>query len=180
VAALVGGGGSDVDPIGIAAVLCASLSWATGTVLSRRLELPRSVLVATSLQMASGAALLGVAAGVSGQVRRVALAGLGGFELACFLWLVLAGSVGALLAYNWLLRNTTPALATTYAYVNPLVAVWLGWWIGGEHLGARTLGASGLIVAAVALLTLTSRPKGRGTPAASTSAERPPAAPSTR
>ena len=180
VAALVGGGGPEVDPIGVVAVLAASLSWAAGTVLSQRLELPTSVLVATSIQMASGAACLGLAALISGQFGRIHLEDLGTSELGSFLWLVGAGSIGALVAYNWLLRVTSPALATTYAYVNPLVAVGLGWWLGGEHLGPRTLGASSMIVGAVALLTLTSRPPTRETPAASTAAGRLPPAPTPR
>jgi len=171
VALLVGGGGPDVDPIGVTAVVAASLSWASGTVLSRRIELPKSIFTAAAVQMTSGGVLLTLASLVTGQAARVDVSGLGGFELACFLWLVLAGSVGALVAYNWLLTVVTPAVATTYAYVNPLVAVWLGWWLGGEHLGPRTLAASAVIVGAVALITTTSRPSAPGIPGASTTAD---------
>ncbi|MEQ1507044.1 MAG: EamA family transporter, partial [Myxococcota bacterium] len=75
------------------------------------------------------------------------------------LWLVGGGSIAALLAYNWLLRHTSPAIATTYAYVNPLVAVVLGSSLGGESLSLGQWGCSLAIVGAVALVT--SAPKAR-------------------
>jgi drug/metabolite transporter (DMT)-like permease len=87
-----------------------------------------------------------------------------GLVVACVAWLVLGGSLAALVAYNWLLRVTTPAVATTYAYVNPLVAVWLGWWLGGEQLTAAQVAWSAAIVGAVVLVSARQTPPSPAAP----------------
>jgi drug/metabolite transporter (DMT)-like permease len=147
--------GSDsgrIEPVGVLSVLVATLSWATGSLLARKLALPRSVAWSTSVQMVAGSAGLGLASWLTGQVWAVELPLLDGLGLACFAWLVLGGSIAALVAYNWLLRVSSPAVATSYAYVNPVVALWLGWWLGGEELSGWELGCSAGIVAAVVLV----------------------------
>ncbi len=154
VAGLVGGGDGGLDPVGVAAVLCASLSWASGTLLSRRIERPTSLLLDVAAQMASGGILLAGAAWVTGSWAAVDVARIGPGVIAGFAWLVGAGSLAALIAYHWLLRHTSPVLATTYAYVNPLVAMALGWWLGGERLGPVELASAAAIVGSVALITM--------------------------
>ena len=151
VAGIVGVPGR-VDPIGVASILAGSVCWATGSMFARRLELPESVFWATSIEILAGGLLLGLVAVCSGQLADLHLERVDGRVVLSFLWLVVGGSLAALVAYNHLLRTTSPAVATTYAYVNPLVAVWLGWWLGGELLSAQELVCSGLIVGAVALV----------------------------
>jgi drug/metabolite transporter (DMT)-like permease len=161
VAGLAGGiGGHQLHPVGVASVVTGTLCWATGSLLARRWRLPRSIAWSTAVQMAAGSAGLWVAATATGQLGQVHLDLLTPRAVASFWWLVLAGSLAALMAYNWLLRVTTPAIATTYAYVNPVVAVWLGWWLGGEQLTAAQVGWSLAVVAAVALVTTA----GQGSP----------------
>ncbi len=156
VAVLLGGGAGEVDPIGVAICIAATLSWATGTTISRRTKLPSSILLTTALQMAAGAILLTLAAAATGQWGQIEWNGLGLPQGLAFAWLVTGGSIAALVAYNWLLKVTSAAVATTYAYVNPLVAIALGWAFGGEHMGPVALAASATIIAAVILTT--SRP----------------------
>lgn len=164
VAGLVGGvGGGRIDPLGVASVAGGSLAWACGSMLARHLRLPRSVAWATAAEMAAGSVGLALAAVATGQTAAVHLERLDPRGVASFAWLVLGGSLAALIAYNWLLRVTSPAVATTYAYVNPLVAVWLGWWLGGERLGPGQLLCSLGVVAAVVLVT--SRPASPPAPA---------------
>jgi drug/metabolite transporter (DMT)-like permease len=141
-----------IEPVGVMSVLVATLSWATGSLLARKLGMPRSVAWSTSVQMAAGSVALGLASLLTGQAWAVHPALLDGIGLLCFAWLVLGGSIAALLAYNWLLRVSSPAVATSYAYVNPMVALWLGWWLGGEGLSGWELGCSATIVAAVVLV----------------------------
>jgi drug/metabolite transporter (DMT)-like permease len=153
VAGLVGGVGERLDPIGVAAAMGGTLCWASGTLLTRRLPLPASVAWTVSAQMAAGAVGLSLAAAATGQAADLHLELLDARAAVSFVWLVLGGSIAALLAYNWLLRVTSAAVATTYAYVNPLVAVWLGVWLGGENLSLGQALCSGGVIAAVALVT---------------------------
>ena len=157
VAGLVGVPGR-VDPVGVASILTGSVLWASGSMFARRLELPPSVAWATAIEIFAGGLLLGVVAALSGQTGAVQLDRIDLRAVASFVWLVVGGSIAALVAYNYLLRTTSPAVATTYAYVNPLVAVWLGWWLGGEVLSAGELACSGFVVGAVALVV---QPGGR-------------------
>ena len=159
VAALLGGTVEGIDPVGVLACVGATMSWATGTILARRIQLPSSVLLSTALQMFSGAVLLSVAAGLAGSWSQVQTQKIGISELMGFAWLVSAGSIAALVAYNWLLKVTTSAIATTYAYVNPVVAISLGWAFGGERMGVGAMLACATIIAAVILTT--SAPKVR-------------------
>lgn len=153
VAGLAGGiGGARIDPLGVVSVLIGGWSWAIGSMFARHLALPRSIAWSTAAQMAAGCAGLGLAALLTGQVGAVHPERIDATVVVCFAWLVLGGSIASLLAYNWLLRVTTPAIATTYAYVNPLVAVWLGWWLGGEQLTLAQLACSAAILGAVALV----------------------------
>lgn len=160
VAGLAGGlGGGQVHPVGVLSIVCSSACWATGSLIARKRAMPASVAWSSAIQMSAGGVALSMAAVATGQAGRADPSLVGPIEIACFLWLVGGGSLLALVAYNWLLRHTAPAVATSYAYVNPLVAVWLGWWLGGEHLEPAQIAWSSAIVAAVALV-LYRRPSG--------------------
>lgn len=152
VAGLAGGVGGSVHPAGVISVLLATLSWSAGSMLARQLTLPRSLAWSTALQMAAGCVSLALAAMGSGQLQQLHPERLDLAAAGYFAWLVVGGSLVALMAYNWLLKVAAPAVATSYAYVNPLVAVWLGWWLGGEQLSLAQLACSGAIVAAVVLV----------------------------
>jgi len=149
--------GSRVDPIGATVLIGASLSWAVGSLYSRRARLPESALLATAMEMLTGGALLiltGLALGEHGAVRLSAISPQSFFS---YLYLILFGSLVGFTAYIWLLRVTTPVLVSTYAYVNPVVAVLLGATIAGETITIRTLLAAVVILIAVALISVPRR-----------------------
>jgi drug/metabolite transporter (DMT)-like permease len=143
-----------VDPWGAAAVLFAALAWALGSLLSRRLAPPASPLQATALQMLAGSFLLFCASGAAGEWSRFSPASVSGRSLFAVAYLVVFGSLVAFTAYIWLLRAASPTLVSTYAFVNPVVAVFLGWALAAEAVTLRTLVAAAVIVAAVILITL--------------------------
>jgi len=128
--------------------------WALGSLLSRHLAPPASPLQATALQMLAGGVLLGCASGAAGEWARFSPALVSGRSLAAVAYLVVFGSLVAFTAYVWLLRVASPALVSTYAFVNPIVAVFLGWLLAREEVGPRTLVAAAVIVGAVVLITL--------------------------
>jgi drug/metabolite transporter (DMT)-like permease len=146
--------GSRVDPIGAVILVLASASWAWGSVWSKTAALPESPFLSTSMEMIAGGVLLLLTAAVAGQFR--------GFEpsrislSAALSWgyLVVFGSLVGFTAYIWLLRVTSIAKAGNYAYVNPIVAVFLGWWILGEAVTPRMLLAAGIILLGVALVNV--------------------------
>ncbi len=147
-------GGERVDLAGAGAVLFAAFAWALGSLLSRHLAPPASPLQATALQMLAGGVLLACAAGTAGEWARFSPALVSGRSLGAVAYLVVFGSLLAFTAYVWLLRVASPALVSTYAFVNPVVAVFLGWLLAHEEVGPRTLVAAAVIVGAVILITL--------------------------
>jgi drug/metabolite transporter (DMT)-like permease len=148
---LVGAG--RIDPLGALVLVGATLSWAAGSIHSRHASLPSSPLLATALQMIAGGTILmavGLAAGEGArlQIQTVTLR-----SWLAMGYLVVCGSIVALTAYVWLLRVSPPAKVASYTYVNPIVAVLLGWGLGGEALTPRTVLACLVIVTAVVILT---------------------------
>jgi drug/metabolite transporter (DMT)-like permease len=137
-----------------ALLLLAPLGWALGSVLSRRLPLPAGMTLAAT-QMIWGAVVTFVAAALRGERLPTTLPAGAALALA---YLVVFGSMIAFSAYTYLLRHTTTALATSYAYVNPVIAVVLGAFVDGERPRAEMLGAGALVVLGVAILAL-GRPK---------------------
>lgn len=131
-------------------LIAASASWATGSFLSRRLTLPRDPLVSTALQMICGGAVMGVAALLRGEAAGLDPAR---FSLQSWLalgYLVVFGSLLAFTAYVWLLQNAPISKVATYAYVNPVVAIFLGWLILSESIGLTMLLGAAIIVGSVA------------------------------
>jgi len=148
------------DPVGIAVLMTGSFTWAFGSILSRHIGLPSQPLMATALEMIGGGALLLAVGTFSGEIGRFDPARLSLLSAGSLLYLTVFGSLVAFSAYTWLLKVSRPALVATYAYVNPVVAVFLGWWIGHEGLTARTLTGAAIIVAAVVLITTPGRRTG--------------------
>ncbi len=148
VAVLVAGAELSAAPVA-AAVLCASpLAWALGSILARRLPVAGGIMAAASQQLAGGIALA-----VIGLARGERLPATWTFDAVWSLaYLIVLGSVIGFTAYSWLLRNTRPALATSYAFVNPPLAVLAGAALGAEQVGGATLAATPLVVAAVVLV----------------------------
>lgn len=151
------GGQTGPDPLGVAVLLAASLSWALGSVISRRLDLPSSSLLSTAMQMLGGGALLGVVSVLAGEPGHFDPAAVSTRSWLALVYLIIFGSLVGFSAYVWLLRVARPSLVSTYAYVNPLVAVFLGWMLAGEAVTSRTLTAAAVIVSAVALITFKPR-----------------------
>jgi drug/metabolite transporter (DMT)-like permease len=146
-------GGQAVDLIGTAVVLLAALAWATGSLYSRQARLPAVPLQGVALEMLAGGAWLLLAGGLTGEGTRLDLGGASLSSLLALGYLTVLGSIVAFSAYLWLLRVSTPARASTYAFVNPVIAVFLGWALADEALTTQTLLAAGIIVAAVGIIT---------------------------
>jgi drug/metabolite transporter (DMT)-like permease len=149
---LLGGGRADL--LGAGAVLVASLSWAAGSIYSRHAAMPPSPFLSTAMQMLAGGAVLLALGAASGELAHVDPAQFSARSIAAFLYLMVFGSIAAFSAYVWLLQVSTPALVSTYAYVNPVVAVLLGAAFAAEPLTPRMLIAAAVIVSGVALITL--------------------------
>ena len=145
-------GGTHVDPLGAAALLAAALFWAIGSLYSRGAKLPASTLLATAMEMIGGGAILLCASALLREWRGFSPAAVSSSSLLALGYLIVAGSLLGFTAYVFLLGATTPARVSTYAYVNPVVAVLLGWAILGEAVTPRTLIAAAVIVASVALI----------------------------
>lgn len=153
-----------------AVILVAACSWAAGSLYAPRAPLPSNRSLATGMQMLTGGGLLAIAGLATGETRQLHLAHVTTSSLLGLAYLTVFGSLVAFSAYSWLLDKATPARLSTYAYVNPMIAVLLGWLVAGEPLGVRALGSMVLIVVAVILLTLPREAFQRRQPAAASSA----------
>jgi drug/metabolite transporter (DMT)-like permease len=150
-------GNSWLSLIGGGVVILAAFGWAAGSVYSNRHPINSSTSMASGMQMLSGGSLLFILALVSGDVDRLNLSNASWTSIGAFFYLLVFGSLVGFTAYSWLLNNVSPSMATTYAYVNPVVAVFLGWLIAGEPLTPRMLFAAAVIVSSVVLITTFSR-----------------------
>lgn len=151
--------GGDIDLLGIGALVLASLAWSAGSLYSRRAALPAASARTTGMQMLAGGVLSSLAGIALGEHHGVVLSRISGTSMLAVGYLVVAGAVVAFSAYLWLLRVSTPSRVATHAYVNPVVAVLLGWAIAGEAVSSRTLVAMAVIVVAVVLIV--AAPRGR-------------------
>lgn len=147
------GGSSGLDPLWAGVTILASLSWAIGSVYSRKASLPTAPLLGSGMEMLAGGVLLLVASLVSQEWVGFRLSNVSFLSFVSFLYLIVFGSLIAFSSYVWLLTKTTTAKVSTYAYVNPVVAVFLGYFLASEQLTARTLLASSVIVIAVVVIT---------------------------
>ena len=139
---------------GVVAILIASLGWAVGTLVARYgRRHPHSMMSSAQLMLSGGGALMLIAL-ARGEVGRFSFAAVGPRGALAFAYLVIVGSLVAFSAFGWLVTHTSPALISTTAYVNPVVAVVLGWLLLGERLSPRALLGATLIIVAVMVMTL--------------------------
>lgn len=143
-----------VDTVGALVLVVASITWATASVLSRRVRLPSPALLSTAMQMLAGGVVLlgaGLLGGEAGALRsRPIAAG----SVAGLVYLIVFGSLVGFSCFTWLLRAVPAGRVATYAFVNPVVAVALGWAFAGERLGPRDAVAAAVILAGVVLVVL--------------------------
>ena len=150
---LVGGpGGEHLNVVGMVVALFGTLSWAAGSLYARRAPLPRRALVGTGMEMLTGGLVMGLAALVTGELWSFHPTAVSAESVWATAYLVVFGSWVGFVAYVWLLRAAPTSLVSTYAYVNPVIAVFLGWALLDEVLSGRTLVAAAIIVAGVALI----------------------------
>lgn len=147
-------GHGPVDIRGAVILMLGSLSWAAGSVFARYCALPRSQLVASAMEMLAGGVGCVVVGLVMGEGSALHIAAISRASLVGCLYLVVFGSIIAYSAYTWIVQHAAPVAVGTYAYVNPIVAVFLGWLIAGERVTPRVILGAAIIVAAVGVITL--------------------------
>lgn len=134
-------------------LVLASLSWALGSIFSRYASMPKSANLATGMEMLCGGILLLAVSFIANEPMQFDPAAVSARSVAGLVYLITIGSLIGFTAYIWLLKVAPPARVATYAYVNPVVAVFLGWALAGESLSLRTAIAAAIIIGAVALIT---------------------------
>jgi drug/metabolite transporter (DMT)-like permease len=154
--------------VGSLLVVCGALGWATGSIYSRHAPRPSRPRLWVSMQMLAGGALLVPLSALVGEWRGFHPTSVSIRSVVALAYLVVFGSLVAYTAYIWLLSVSTPARVGTYAYVNPVVALVLGWALAGEPLSFRSVAAAAIIVGAVVVITTGGKTArgGRAVPAA--------------
>jgi drug/metabolite transporter (DMT)-like permease len=142
----------EVNLVGAAVVLFGTFLWAVGTIWMRSVKMPESPAISSAIQMLGGGVALMIAAAFTHETARFHLSAVSGRSWMALAYLVLFGSIIAFTAYSWLHMVATPSRVATYAYVNPVVAVVLGWLLASEPMGAFTVVAMIVILAGVALV----------------------------
>ena len=142
----------ETDLAGLLMLVCSSLLWATGSFLSPRLQMPRSIWGSTAYQMIAAGLVLIVVGPLIGETRALDPSRFSTESLVGFAYLVVFGSLVAFSAYTWLLQNAPVSLVATYAYVNPVIAVFLGTLFLSEAITPTMIGGAALILAAVAFI----------------------------
>lgn len=148
-----GEAGQDIHLVGVGVLLFTSVAWAAGSLYARTARVATSPPLATGMQMLAGGAMLLVAGLTAGEGSRLNLSAVSTASWLATGFLVVS-TIVAFTAYNWLLTVDSPSRVATYAYINPVVAVLLGWQIAGEHLNGRAIIALGVILGSVAIITL--------------------------
>jgi drug/metabolite transporter (DMT)-like permease len=144
-----------IDPAGAMALLIAALSWSIASTLTRKLPLPASKVMSSGAQMLAGGILLAVAAAIFGEFRGFHIQAVSRGAWFALVYLIVAGSIVGFTAYVWLIHHESPTKVGTYAYVNPVVAVIVGYFLGGETVGPRTLLGTLLVLVSVVVITTT-------------------------
>lgn len=156
---LIPPGRGAVDSLGALVLVSGALSWAVGSIYARHAALPRSLLLSSGMEMLAGGAWLVLAGLLSGEAGTLDPSAASARSLLAFAYLVVFGSIVAFNAFSYLLEASTPAHVSTYAYVNPVVAVLLGWLLAGEALSLRTAAGAAVIVSSVAMVTAGQGPR---------------------
>lgn len=142
-----------VDTVGIIVLLLASFAWALGSIYSKKAVLPENSLMSISIQMIAGGVLLLVGGTLGGEWTNFDIAAVSWQSFSALVYLITFGSIIGFSCYLWLIRVAPAEMVGTYAYVNPVVAVFLGWWLANEAITAQTLMASAVIILAVVIIT---------------------------
>lgn len=146
------GSQQSIDPFGAVMLLIAPVLWSLGSIYSKNADMPKSTLMSMGMQMLAGAAALFLVSVLTGELRGFNFGEVSMRSWWGLVYLITFGSLVGFVAYGWLLQNAPISLVSTYAYVNPLVAVFLGWLLAGEELNARIGLAAAIIVGAVILI----------------------------
>jgi drug/metabolite transporter (DMT)-like permease len=156
-------GGVPIDKAGAMALIVASMSWSIASVLMRKLPLPPSRVMSSGAQMLAGGVLLALTAAVLGEFHSFHPRTVSVEVWLSLLYLIVAGSIIAFTAYVWLIHYESPTRVGTASYVNPVVAVLLGYFLGGETLGLRTILGALFVLVSVVVITTTRLKKPVGT-----------------
>lgn len=148
--------------LGTFAIIGGALSWAIGSIYGLRAPVPKSSILTAGMQMLAGGFVLMIVSLVTGEWQRFEIAQVSTNSWLAVAYLIVFGSLIGFTAYSWLLKNAQPAMVSTYAYVNPMVAVLLGWLVAGETMTGQMLVGAGVVVGSVVLITL--KEKSRGGP----------------
>jgi len=148
-------GGAPVDSTGAVALIIAAMGWSVASALTRKLPLPPSKVMSSGAHMLAGGVLLAIIAAALGEFRNFHPEAVSLGAWLALLYLIVAGSIIAFTAYVWLIHHESPTKVGTYAYVNPVVAVLLGYFLAGEALGLRTILGTLLILISVVVITTT-------------------------
>jgi drug/metabolite transporter (DMT)-like permease len=151
--------GAPIDPVGAVALIVASMSFSVSSALARKLPLPPSKVMSSGAQMLAGGVFLVLTAAALGEFRRFHPSTVSAGAWLSLLYLIVAGSIVGFTAYVWLIDHESPTRVGTYAYVNPVVAVLLGYFLGGEALGLRTI--LGTLFVLISVLVITTTPRSR-------------------
>jgi drug/metabolite transporter (DMT)-like permease len=151
-------GQAAVSTSGAIALLVAAVSWSLAAVLNRKLPAPASKAMSSGAQMLAGGILLTLTAAMLGEFRGFRVQAVSFHAWLALAYLIVAGSIVGFTAYVWLIHHESPTKVGTYAYVNPVVAVLVGYFLGGETLGARTI--LGTLLVLVSVVVITTTPKG--------------------
>jgi drug/metabolite transporter (DMT)-like permease len=151
----VGLGQAPIDARGAVALIVSAITWSIASILPRKLPLPESKVMSASAQMLTGGFMLTLTAALLGDFKGFSFRAVSPGVWLALAYLIVAGSIVAFTAYVWLIHHESPTRVGTYAYVNPVVAVLLGYFLGGEALGARTVAGTFLILVSVVVITTT-------------------------
>jgi len=148
-------GGAPINPVGAVALIIAAMSWSVASALTRKLPLPASKVMSSGAQMLAGGLFLALTAASLGEFRNFHPSTVSGGAWLALLYLIVAGSIIGFTAYVWLIHHESPTKVGTYAYVNPVVAVLVGYFLGGEALGLRTILGTLFVLISVVVITMT-------------------------
>lgn len=148
-------GGTPIDRLGAVALLFGALSWSVASALARILPLPSSKVMSSGAQMLAGGVFLALTSAALGEFQDFHPWAVSREAWLALLYLTVAGSIIGFTAYVWLIHHESPSKVGTYAYVNPVVAVLLGYFLGGEALGLRTILGTVLVLISVVVITTT-------------------------
>jgi len=146
------GGGHTLNPLGVGTLLMAAFLWSIGSIYSRNVDMPKSSLMGTSAEMLAGSVALFAVSGLTGEWNGFSFAQVAPNSWLGLAYLITIGSLVGFGSYGWLLQNAPVSLVATYAYVNPLVAVFLGAWLADEVINARIIIAGLIIIGSVVLI----------------------------